>query len=104
VSFKNNTRIKPYGVFLDHEKEWIVIAVRGTLSLEDCITDVVCEAVEVRTYLLLCVCVACGLYFICSFWSFPLYPLSFFSLLDDRFKVVSLHLSTFLFLVFSSCI
>jgi len=46
VSYKNDTRNKPYGIFLDHEKEWVVIAVRGTLSLEDCITDAICEPVE----------------------------------------------------------
>jgi hypothetical protein len=46
VSYKNDTRNKPYGIFLDHEKEWIVIAVRGTLSLEDCITDAICEPTE----------------------------------------------------------
>lgn len=47
VSYKNDTTHKPFGVFLDHDKEWLVIAVRGTLSLEDCITDVTCEPVEV---------------------------------------------------------
>lgn len=46
VSFKNDTTHKPYGVFLDHEKEWLVIAIRGTLSLEDCITDAACEPEE----------------------------------------------------------
>ncbi len=48
VSYKNDTRNKPYGIFLDHEKEWVVVVVRGTLSLEDCITDAICESVEVR--------------------------------------------------------
>ena len=47
VSYKNDTTHKPYGIFLDHDKEWLVIAVRGTLSLEDCFTDVICEPVEV---------------------------------------------------------
>lgn len=47
VSFRNDTTHKPYGVFLDHDKEWLVVAVRGTLSLEDCITDVTCEPAEV---------------------------------------------------------
>jgi hypothetical protein len=46
VSYRNATWTKPYGVFLDHEKGWIVIAVRGTLSLEDCITDAICEPTE----------------------------------------------------------
>jgi hypothetical protein len=46
VSYRNATWTKPYGVFLDHEKGWIVVAVRGTLSLEDCITDAICEPTE----------------------------------------------------------
>lgn len=46
VSFKNDTTHKPYGVFVDHKKSWVVVAVRGTLSLEDCITDVACEPEE----------------------------------------------------------
>lgn len=47
MSFKNDTTHKPYAVFLDHEKEWVVIALRGTLSLEDCITDAMCDPMEV---------------------------------------------------------
>mmetsp|Transcript_8707 Transcript_8707/g.19113 ORF Transcript_8707/g.19113 Transcript_8707/m.19113 type:complete len:753 (+) Transcript_8707:114-2372(+) len=43
VSFKNDTSHKVYAVFLDHDKEQVVIAIRGTLSLEDCITDAICE-------------------------------------------------------------
>jgi sn1-specific diacylglycerol lipase len=46
VSFKNDISHKPYGVFVDHQKGWIVIAVRGTLSLEDCVTDAACEPEE----------------------------------------------------------
>jgi len=57
VSYKNNTIHKPYGIFLDHEKEWIVIALRGTLSLEDCVTDVVCDPVEVQCCCFDVVCV-----------------------------------------------
>jgi sn1-specific diacylglycerol lipase len=49
VSYKNNTIHKPFGIFLDHEKEWVVIALRGTLSLEDCVTDAYCDPVEVRS-------------------------------------------------------
>lgn len=49
VSFCNDTTHKPYGVFLDHDKEWLVIAIRGTLSLEDCMTDVACEPEEMHT-------------------------------------------------------
>jgi hypothetical protein len=47
VSFKNDTTHKVYAVFLDHEKEQVVIAIRGTLSLEDCITDAICDPIEV---------------------------------------------------------
>ena len=50
VSFRNDTTHKPYGIFLDHDKEWVVIALRGTLSLEDCITDAICEPTEVTLY------------------------------------------------------
>jgi len=46
ASYANDTYIKPFGVFLDHEKQWVVVAVRGTLSLEDCITDVTYEPWE----------------------------------------------------------
>jgi sn1-specific diacylglycerol lipase len=48
VSFKNDTVHKVYAVFLDHEKEQVVIAIRGTLSLEDCITDAICDPIPVR--------------------------------------------------------
>lgn len=47
VSFKNDITHKVYAVFLDHEKEQVVIAIRGTLSLEDCITDVICDPAPV---------------------------------------------------------
>eukprot|EP01036_Dinobryon_divergens_P023752 gene23752-32137_t len=46
ASFFNDTNRKPFVVILDHEKECIVLAVRGTLSLEDCVTDVLCEPTE----------------------------------------------------------
>jgi energy-converting hydrogenase Eha subunit C len=39
---------KPYGIFLDHKEEKIVIAIRGTYSLEDCFTDLDCEATEMN--------------------------------------------------------
>ena len=50
VSFKNDIVHKVYAVFLDHDKEQVVIAIRGTLSLEDCITDVICDPVPVRRF------------------------------------------------------
>ena len=46
AAFENDSTAKPYAVFLDHDKESIVIAIRGTLSLEDCITDVLAEPIE----------------------------------------------------------
>jgi sn1-specific diacylglycerol lipase len=46
ASFRNNTTHKPFVVFLDHDKKWLVVAVRGTLSLEDCLTDATCEPFE----------------------------------------------------------
>jgi len=47
ASFANDTHRKPFVVVLDHEKEAVVLAVRGTLSLEDCVTDVLCDPTEV---------------------------------------------------------
>lgn len=46
ASFRNDPLHKVYGVFLDHMKERVVIAIRGTLSMEDCITDAICDPVE----------------------------------------------------------
>lgn len=46
VSYRNDTFHKPYAVFLDHLKEQVVITIRGTLSLEDCITDAICDPCE----------------------------------------------------------
>lgn len=48
ASYVNDLVMKPYLVFLDHDTENVVIAVRGTLSLEDCLTDAICEPVELR--------------------------------------------------------
>eukprot|EP01034_Spumella_vulgaris_P020576 gene20576-26373_t len=39
VDFYQDTTHKPHGVFLDHDMKLVVITARGTLSLEDCITD-----------------------------------------------------------------
>jgi hypothetical protein len=38
-------------VAVDHEARAVVVAVRGTLSLEDCITDVLCEPVGLQGWL-----------------------------------------------------
>ena len=45
-SYENTLDLKPYSVFLDHRKRQVVVAVRGTLSLEDCLTDAICDAEE----------------------------------------------------------
>ena len=47
ASFTNDTIAKPFAVFVDFNNKQIIIAVRGTLSLEDCITDVLAEPEEV---------------------------------------------------------
>ena len=48
ANYENDNVLKPYGVFLDHETKSVVIAVRGTLSLEDCITDAICDPIELK--------------------------------------------------------
>ncbi len=48
ASYENDNVMKPYGIFLDHETEKVVIAIRGTLSLEDCITDAICDPTELK--------------------------------------------------------
>lgn len=59
LSFKNDTNNKVFGVFLDHKLQQVVIAIRGTLSMEDCITDVICEPTEVNvTANLLMICLS----------------------------------------------
>jgi len=46
ASFSNDVSAKPYVIIADHEKKTVVISIRGTLSLEDCITDIVAEPKE----------------------------------------------------------
>lgn len=48
ISFRNDTIHKPFAIFIDHQEECIVITIRGTLSIEDCFTDVNCDPVEVN--------------------------------------------------------
>ena len=48
ISFQSDTLHKPYAIFLDHKEEKVVITIRGTLSIEDCITDIECDAMEVN--------------------------------------------------------
>lgn len=46
AAFYNNATAKPYAVFIDNDIESVVISIRGTLSLEDCMTDVRADIVE----------------------------------------------------------
>ena len=43
ANFSNDVSIRPYAVFYDTAKQCLVITIRGTLSLEDCITDATAE-------------------------------------------------------------
>lgn len=43
ADFSNDTFKKPYAIFWDFEKQCVVISIRGTLSLEDCITDALAD-------------------------------------------------------------
>ena len=40
LSLRNDVLLKPYSVFYDRLRDEVVISIRGTLSLEDCITDI----------------------------------------------------------------
>jgi hypothetical protein len=46
VSFRNDMIHKPFAIFLDHHLRAVVITIRGTLSIEDGITDITCEPQE----------------------------------------------------------
>lgn len=46
LSQRNDRIHKPYALFLDHAKHAAVITIRGTVSVEDCITDVQCDPQE----------------------------------------------------------
>jgi sn1-specific diacylglycerol lipase len=46
VSYRNDTARKPFAVFLDEEDCSVVIAIRGSLSIEDCITDAIADPKE----------------------------------------------------------
>ncbi|GMF23255.1 unnamed protein product [Phytophthora lilii] len=41
ASFRNSVYLPAFAVMLDHERKEVVIAIRGTLSLEDCLTDAI---------------------------------------------------------------
>jgi pimeloyl-ACP methyl ester carboxylesterase len=48
ANFSNDLDIKPYGVFVDHDREAVVVTIRGTLSLEDCISDAMADATSMH--------------------------------------------------------
>lgn len=43
----NSTRLKPYAIFYDESIDEVILAIRGTLSFEDCITDALAEPVRI---------------------------------------------------------
>ena len=45
-NFSNTVLLSPYCIFIDHEKRRVVVAIRGTLSVEDAVTDVMARTVE----------------------------------------------------------
>ena len=49
VSYNNTTTAKPFAIFLNHEQKSVVISIRGSLSLEDCITDALADPVELSS-------------------------------------------------------
>lgn len=44
----NSTRLKPYAIFYDEAEDEVIIAIRGTLSLDDCITDALAEPARLQ--------------------------------------------------------
>lgn len=48
ATFENSSRARPYAVFADAARRTVVISIRGTLSLEDCLTDL---NAQVETFL-----------------------------------------------------
>jgi len=46
----NSTKVKPYAVFYDAYSDEVVIAIRGTLSLDDCVTDAMAEPVQFNSF------------------------------------------------------
>jgi len=50
TSFRNNVFQTPFFVAIDHSTNSIVIAIRGTMSLRDAITDLMAEAKPLEEY------------------------------------------------------
>ena len=49
ASYDNTTTAKPFAIFLNHKQRSVVISIRGSLSLEDCITDAIADPVEMTS-------------------------------------------------------
>jgi len=47
--FGNSIVENPYCIIVDHRWKSVVLSIRGTLSLEDCITDALTESVELKS-------------------------------------------------------
>ena len=43
--FTNSVYDRPYAILVDHKWQCVVVTIRGTLSLEDCLTDANSEPV-----------------------------------------------------------
>jgi hypothetical protein len=50
ANFNSTVGFTPYAMYLDHINKSVVIAIRGTLSLDDCITDVQIETISLSHY------------------------------------------------------
>lgn len=48
ASYENDTVAKPFAIFLNHDQRSVVVTIRGSMSLEDCITDAIADPVELR--------------------------------------------------------
>ena len=48
ASYENDTVAKPFAIFLNHDQRSVVVTIRGSMSLEDCITDAIADPVELK--------------------------------------------------------
>lgn len=48
AAFENSVHVKPYAIFLDHAKQQTIITIRGTITLEDWISDGISDSVELK--------------------------------------------------------
>ena len=46
--YDNDTVAKPFAIFLNHQQRSVVVSIRGSMSLEDCITDAIADPVELK--------------------------------------------------------